>query len=297
MCWPCRALQFSAKAGSQSCTPCIGPDHKPNATKEHEKGEHSDGDDRDREHGGEHTDGGQGIQKCPMYAESNFERLSYQSVREHNEPHGKNFMKDHVWWQQFGLSIWATVVPAGLLLLVLFQARKPRFAAQFMRRFDMRPITASAVPTEAGGIVFMAYVVTCTCAGLVGIAYHMLNNAQLTSMSVPSEEEFGRIGHIEVKLQISTTLRGYMGPCLRTDDDDESVAKVDYAGEQYGDQRVFEEGLLTGRLLKDESPADGDNWTRYAAPSWDSQHGVHVEEHFAQKDLILGYRITDHTGQ
>lgn len=44
-----------------------------------------------------------------------------------------------------------------------------------------------------------------------------MNNKQLTSMSVPAQEESARVGQIEVDLDVTATLVGYTGPCVSGD--------------------------------------------------------------------------------
>jgi len=217
MCWPCRADEFSAVVGSSRCKPC--PKRRTfNDTDVSARAEAvlsdrgsiigSAIDDEDKE---------AAEQNCPMFSESAQETLERESVHEMNEPHGQNSQAQHLFWQEIAIQVWAAVVSCSILLLLLVQSRRPRSVAIFMRQFDMRPITAAQVPSEAGGVILLCYVVTCSCMAVVCFAHHVLYNSQLQSMSVPAQEISTRVGQIEADLLITADLVGYTGPCIDGD--------------------------------------------------------------------------------
>lgn len=207
MCQPCPAMTFASELGSTHCTPCPGPGPAPQ----------DENISRATSHSLRTVSDTPAYQRCPMFARSSDEILGVQNVHEQNAPHAADKMGEHVFWQEVGLFVWASVLVTGFLLLVLIQARRPRAVAHFMKNFDMRPITAAPQPSEAGGVVFFGYVVTCACYSCVIIAQYYLYNTQLSSMSIPAEEDILRIRQIQVELHVNATLVGYTGPCTTAD--------------------------------------------------------------------------------
>jgi len=154
-----------------------------------------------------------------MFSDSPSDVLEQQKVHESNQPHGENAQRQHLKFQEACIQIWAAVLATFILVLLLVQSRRPRSTANFVRWFDMRPITAAppGVSTEFGGVIFLFYFVTCGCMAVVGWARHLLYNKHLTSMSVPAQEESTRVGQIEIDLDVTATLVGYTGPCVAGD--------------------------------------------------------------------------------
>eukprot|EP00397_Hematodinium_sp_SG-2012_P001416 GEMP01001418.1.p1 GENE.GEMP01001418.1~~GEMP01001418.1.p1 ORF type:complete len:1434 (+),score=419.11 GEMP01001418.1:16-4317(+) len=187
MCWPCRAASYSSQPGSAQCSPCT-------------------------------IDATADDNACPMMATSPTSRMSSQKVREVNEPHGRETAVIHAWWQWLTAVSGATLLIVTLVVLILLHSRRPRETVNFLRRFDKAPITGSFARTEAGGVVLIVYVLISCFVCLFMLAHHFYRNADLTTLTLPAEEEFARAGQIAAHYEISAALVGYSGPCLASDD-------------------------------------------------------------------------------
>jgi len=279
MCWPCRAQSFSDRPGSKRCSPCPGK-LIPNKTRHQDGGRSRRSRTRNgaedpadpypatMESGAEDEevddDSDEPALVCPMFAQSAEDALDRQSVNEKNEPHGENSNEQHLWWQETAFKVWGAVLTCAFVVIALVQSRRPRSVAAFMRRIDMRPITGAIAPSEAGGLVFLFYVVSVTCAAVVGIAHYTLYNTQLTSMSIPAQEVSARVGHIVVDLRVNATLVGYAGPCVSGDISDDMWEELDDSVDEQNDEagarqvhRVSRNFTSMGRRVSELSRARG----------------------------------------
>lgn len=152
---------------------------------------------------------------CPLMAASPSERLLPPSVKEKNRPHGDASLSQHAWWQGVTIVGGSGITFFVVLSLLLVHVKVPKRTARFLRRLDMRPITASIPgrPTEAGGIVFVMYLILAICVGFFSLARFWFGNTQLISFAVPEEEEVGRVSEIRANFQVVAELGGYAGPC------------------------------------------------------------------------------------
>eukprot|EP00916_Digyalum_oweni_P004509 GHVL01007975.1.p1 GENE.GHVL01007975.1~~GHVL01007975.1.p1 ORF type:complete len:1212 (+),score=389.98 GHVL01007975.1:438-3638(+) len=135
-----------------------------------------------------------------------------------NEPHGENIHENHLSWQLFTFSCGLCILLFGLCILCMVHVKAPNKVNSWMRQMDFRPITGtpSEIPTEAGGVLTLAYLILSFCVLCLATTHHLLFNYQLSAISIPGIESYHQSA-IKPMIVFQIKLNGFTGQCTSSD--------------------------------------------------------------------------------